>query len=136
MDDELLHLYIFRDHSLELATLGRFFNPNDEYSCYSLELPDLDNAPNISCIPEGIYIAERDYYNRGGYACFELRDVPSRSEIKIHIGNYPKDVLGCVVLGTRRVIDPPMVANSKNAFNDFMKYMEGVDRFKLEIRGV
>lgn len=128
-----MKLYLFRDHQDDRVTLGRLFNPNDDRGWQTLELPWKNNQSNISCIPDGVYIAERDFYHHGGYECFELRNVPNRSEIKIHIGNYPKDVKGCIVLGTDRNVDHPMVTNSRAAFKDFMDYMDGVERFKIEI---
>jgi len=39
-------------------TLGLFSVGN--FNCFSLELPNNGNQPDISCIPEGIY----DYYSR------------------------------------------------------------------------
>ena len=100
--------------------------------CYTLELPWRDNAPRVSCIPCGTYPLRYDFYNRGGYACWEIYDVPGRDEIKIHIGNVELDILGCVVLGTalgwiKKRGQPKSkwaVTSSGVAFRRFMEVME------------
>lgn len=103
---------------------------------YTLERRDLDNQPNISCITAGTYRAYRSFYNRGGYECFELENVPGRSEILIHIGNTEDDSAGCILVGSG-----VGVINSKNAvtasrvaFDAFMASLEGKDEFTLEIK--
>ena len=39
----------------------------DDFECYTVERPWLDNKPRESCIPEGVYRLELGMYNRGGY---------------------------------------------------------------------
>ncbi|CEM06622.1 unnamed protein product [Vitrella brassicaformis CCMP3155] len=55
----------------------------------------------------------------------QLQDVPGRTEIQIHTGNWVKDVTGCILPGTGTATDEkgPMVTNSGAAMN---KMMEGV----------
>lgn len=63
----------------------------------TLELPWLNNAKNISCIPAGTYLCKwAPFYQTHHY---ELQDVTGRSGIFIHNGNYVKDSLGCIVVG-------------------------------------
>ena len=128
-----MKLYLLRDYQTEEVTLGRIFDPNSNFYLHTLELPWLDNKPNISCIPADCYTAKRDYYHKGGYAAFELRNVPSRSEIKIHIGNWTRDVLGCIVVGKARMAKGNMVTSSRTAFREFMEYTKGHEYFELEI---
>lgn len=52
-----------------------------------LELPYLENRPQISCIPPGEYDCERIHHRKYG-VCFWIKDVPDRSGIIIHIGNF------------------------------------------------
>ena len=77
------------------------------FSCVTLELPWLDNQRNVSCIPEGIYTTSRHQSPNFGL-CFHVQDVPGRSHILIHAGNYvgsinPKtgtpDTRGCILPG-------------------------------------
>lgn len=87
-----------------LQTLGRmvlFEGSKIILQLYTLELPDLGNQQNISCIPEGKYEVHRIYSPKFG-KCFHLQDVPGRSEILIHKGNYNKDTHGCILVGMGR----------------------------------
>lgn len=136
-----MKLYLFRDYQDDRVTLGRLFNPNDDHGWQTLERPWKDNQKTISCIPDGIYVAELDMYYGGDgvggnqdYPAYELRNVPNRTEIKIHIGNYVRNVVGCIALGTTRDADHPAVWSSGKAFKDFMDYMDGVERFKIDIQ--
>ena len=84
-----------------LQTLGRlvlFGGSKIILQLYTLELPDLGNQQNISCIPEGEYEVHRIYSPKFG-KCFHIQDVPGRSEMLIHKGNYNKDTHGCILVG-------------------------------------
>jgi hypothetical protein len=82
----------------------------------TLELPYLENHRDISCIPPGEYKCDRVTSKKFGI-CYLLNDVPGRSGIIIHIGNYAAekilleraimrnvkkvDTLGCILVGLR-----------------------------------
>jgi hypothetical protein len=82
----------------------------------SLELPYLENHKDISCIPPGEYKCDRVTSKKFGI-CYLLNDVPNRSNIIIHVGNYASermlleraimrnvkkvDTLGCILVGLR-----------------------------------
>ena len=68
----------------------------------TLELPDLGNQKRISCIPEGKYKVHRIYSPKFGN-CFHIQDVPERTGILIHKGNYTKDTSGCILVGMNHV---------------------------------
>lgn len=65
---------------------------------YTLELPWNGNQHNSSCIPEGKYKVTKIYSPKFG-KCFLLHDVPDRSAILIHKGNYNTDTRGCILVG-------------------------------------
>lgn len=65
----------------------------------TLELPWLDNARDVSCVPAGSYTAERYLSPAHGYVVFRLIDVPGRSDVEIHVANLPCDLLGCIGIG-------------------------------------
>jgi hypothetical protein len=50
-------------------------------------------------------------------------DVPGRTAIRWHIGNYPRDVLGCSVVGT--AVGENRVENSRVAFAALMVKLQG-----------
>lgn len=68
------------------------------FSCSTLELPWLSNAKKISCIPCGSYRLVKHYSRKFG-RCFSIKAVPNRSHILIHVGNYKRDTLGCILVG-------------------------------------
>ena len=72
---------------------------NCVYKCKGLELPWLNNAPQVSCIPAGDYEAVLDYSPAFKYNLFELKGVPNRAEVKIHIANFARELRGCLAPG-------------------------------------
>lgn len=92
---------IKRTHHKTKQTLG-VFTLEDKgrviFECKTLELPWLDNEVRKSCIPTGCYeVVPRNSPKYGNH--FHIKDVPGRSSILIHIGNYYTDILGCVLVG-------------------------------------
>lgn len=93
------------------GTFGRLFT--EGFECAVLELPPRDNAPGLSCIPEGVYIclwtqsSTRKNADGSREWTFRLIDVPMREGILIHSGNfagdktrgYASDVEGCILVG-------------------------------------
>ncbi|WP_066834944.1 DUF5675 family protein [Rufibacter ruber] len=69
------------------------------YSCHTLELADRNNEPRVSCIPAGEYTVKKRTSAKYGQH-FHILDVPNRSYILIHLGNYHTDILGCVLVGS------------------------------------
>lgn len=70
------------------------------------ELPQREGIPGVSAIPPGAYLVEWAQSPRFGW-CYHVRNVPGRSSILIHVGNFVGDtergfkcdVLGCIVPG-------------------------------------
>jgi hypothetical protein len=81
-------------------TLGTLIARNGQsvFACKTLELPWLNNAKNISCVPVGTYLCKRIFSLKYGYV-YALQNVKGRSGIYIHIGNYFSDIAGCIILG-------------------------------------
>lgn len=95
-----------------------------EFRCFTLELPWMDNKPNISCVAPGIYKWKKRISPGKGYEVIELIDVHGRSFIQIHLGNYTSQIKGCILLGLGlKDIDKDGVfdvTNSETAFNKIM----------------
>ena len=86
------------DGKQTLGLLQCFSGIVKAFECKTLELPYLSNAANISCIPNGIYTVLK--YNSPTFGkCFKIFDVPGRSDILIHRGNYNRDTKGCILIG-------------------------------------
>ena len=102
---------------------------------FTLELPWLDNQKNISCIPTGEYNYIKRVSPGKGYEVIELVDVPDRAYIQIHLGNYMRQIEGCILPGTGLkdidrdgVID---VTNSEEAFNQIMNHAPVVGTLRI-----
>lgn len=68
----------------------------------TVELPWLNNQVEKSCIPEGKYKVVRRLGSESAkfkYTHFHVLDVPGRSWILFHVGNYTRDLLGCIAPG-------------------------------------
>lgn len=107
----------------------------------TLEPADFDNEPNISCIPAGTYNCRRvkNRTTTGGMKIpetFKVEGVSNRDGILFHVGNMSKDTEGCILLGTELGLfgDTVGVFNSKTAFKNFLRALEGVNEFILEVR--
>jgi len=61
------------------------------------------NTPFTNCIPEGTYEVTKIYSPTKG-KCFMVHDVPGRTAILIHKGNYASgkkvDTEGCILVGS------------------------------------
>lgn len=102
--------------------------------CRTIERPE---SGDVTCIPEGWYIAKK--YNSPANKCqvWLLQDVPNRTMIEFHIANYPHELLGCIAPGTEDQTGPnmePGVANSKVAFDAFMSSTADETEIAFEIK--
>jgi len=113
------------------------------FKCRTLELPNLNNESNVSCIPEGHYDVSPVYSQTFGNI-YGVEEVPGRSLIRIHQGNYagsinPKtghsDIRGCILVGKAFVdISGDGIADitsSKSTLKELMKIAP--DGFVLEV---
>ena len=66
---------------------------------------------------------------------FHVDGVENRSGILFHVGNYPKDTTGCILMGEMLRVskDQPTVLRSRPAFRRFLTLLEGEEEFKLRI---
>jgi hypothetical protein len=103
----------------------------------TLEPADNQNQRLRSCIPTGEYPCRR-VYKRTTYGgmyiaeTFTVDNVPSRSGILFHVGNYPRDTAGCILLGTAYTGEG-VIINSRAAFAEFLSALKGVEQFTLLI---
>lgn len=97
--------YLIRNFEGNIQTLGTMVVFDDftkVYECKTLELPWKENKRNISCIPKGSYIVRKRKAEESpsrAYDHFMVQDVPNRSYILWHAGNYNTDIKGCILMG-------------------------------------
>lgn len=109
---------------------------------YGLENPWLNNERSVSCIPEGIYAVGKrvspivQRISKGKYMeGWEVQNVPNRSFILFHAGNYVRNTDGCILTGSSKDFagGEPVVWRSAEAFDIFMAKMEECKITHVEI---
>ena len=126
-----LRLILERQNTDLKQTLGTMYVVNDadriQFSCWSLELPDLDNKSNISRIPAGNYNISKRWSKKFGHHMI-VKNVEGRKYILIHGGNTYLDTRGCILVGNDLAyvnedshID---VINSKKTLADILDLIE------------
>ena len=130
----LISRYVFTDKQTIgngfVLGLGNFI----KYEFRTLELPYLDNQKQISCIPCGDYkVIKRKSKKYGNH--FHVLDVPNRSYILIHNGNFNYQTKGCVLIGDDLMYlnenDDIDVINSKKTLKKLYSVLP--DEFDLSI---
>ena len=122
-------LHINRLHFGKNQTIGALTVVEDDkvlFGCWTLELPDLNNQSNISCIPSGIYNVKKRTSQKFGEH-LHILGVDNRNYILIHQGNYNSDIRGCILTGLNLsdinkdgLID---VVNSRVSLNRLLKLL-------------
>lgn len=123
---------MYRTMRSDQGTRGQLFS-NNGFACHSLELPWRNNQRNISCIPPGEYLTEIRLSQKFGKV-YHLKDVPDRTYILIHSGNWAGDISkgfnthvnGCILLGQKSGIlaNQWAVLNSRVNIRRFMDHMD------------
>jgi hypothetical protein len=125
---------IARFKSTHIVTLGAFYWHGDEQvSYYTVEKPDLNNMPFISCIPCGEYVVKKEDSPKYGPDMLTIQEVEGRTDILFHVANWPANVKGCVGMGTGVYPDLSGVSHSVDAINLFYAETKLEDEFSLTI---
>jgi hypothetical protein len=106
---------------------------------YTLELEWKNNNPKVSCIPPGTYRVVPHGWEKDSPVKYprtwRLLDVPNRSDILLHIGNYVRNTLGCILPGMGMQITQKfsMVSDSGTAI-EIMRREIGNQEFVLTVK--
>lgn len=102
---------------------------------YTLENPHRITTKD-SCIPAGTYTCV-PYTSSSHSDVYEVQDVPGRTYILFHSGNFESDTLGCILIGNIAgiLLNQPAVMDSKACMDRFKKLI-GKNEFKLILRDV
>ena len=130
-----------RQHTSAAGTFGVLI-ADDEKLWASLETPLAPIAGIRYAIPAGAYrcqivsspLIERITNGKHRLA-LEICDVPERSHILFHPGNFQSDSKGCILVGSKAALinGRPAIEKSQAAFADFMQYVEKADDIFLRI---
>jgi hypothetical protein len=124
-----MELTLIRIEKTKTATRGVMLL-NGFASFCTLE-PPANPLECLACVPEGTTCIPEGTYNCGPHSSakfgntFEVLNVPDRTEILFHAGNFPKDTHGCILIGSS--FDPHGIAitGSKTALADFLAKVKG-----------
>lgn len=129
-----------RTETSEEGTFGTLVTDSG-FACYSLELPWRDNAPNKSCIPDGVYACQVQDSPKHGRVYYVL-NVPGRTDVEIHAANWAGDVekgrkcqlLGCIAPGNAigELVGQQAVLGSRDALSRLMADLDE-EPFQLTI---
>src|SRR5262249_41787329 len=96
---------------------------DSQVECWTLEparvKPYHEGHP---CIPAGEYSVILSFSPHFKMVTPEVLAVPGHSDIRIHIGNYPKDTFGCILVGDTR--QENFVGLSKAAFSSLITLLK------------
>lgn len=133
MIDPKANLLLIRDTFTDKSTLGKLYL-NGEFYGHTLELAWKDNQKRASCIPKGVYEVKKRHTEKSKYKYEHLHilDVPDRELILMHIGNYPKNSKGCILVGNTRALN--FVGESRKAFYKLMYDLGSFEEIELIIK--
>ena len=106
----------------------------DGFTCVTLELPDKENQRDISCILEGDYICKKIVSPKFGLV-FQILNVSCRSNVLFHVGNYPNDTHGCILVGLSWGGNNKFITDSRAALDIMTNFLKKEKGFKLKITG-
>ncbi len=136
-----MNFFLDRTKFTETGTFGVITCEDDPFInglngiCYTLELPWLDNHPQTSCIPKGVYKCVK-HDSPAHPNTWEVTGVPDRSAILIHTGNTMDDSKGCILVGDSKgkIQNLSAVFNSKKTMEKLRGILPG--EFTLTIEEV
>lgn len=127
-------LTIVRVSSLDEGTFGVMLFNGKPFAVTG-ERPWMENKKSVSCIPTGVYLCKR--YKSAKYSnTFEIMNVPNRTYVLFHKGNFPlKDSEGCILIAEKfeEVNGKVAVLESKHGFEEFITKLKDVCTFTLQI---
>lgn len=94
----------------------------DGHTYYTLEPPKRAEKP--CAIPCGTYDVSIRWSEKHKRLVPHVENVPGFEEIEIHIGNFPKDTLGCLIVGQAAGTD--QVVGSRLAFDAIFRILSDV----------
>ena len=97
-----MKLTLVRKVPTEFSTPGEL-SIEDKFECFTLEPPTREQKPRA--IPVGTYTVIIAYSPKHGKNLPILQDVPGDEGIEIHVGNYPEDTQGCILVGMEEGVD-------------------------------
>lgn len=115
-----MKLLVTRNTFTGLSTVGELAVDGLHFG-YTLEPPKRDYKPH--CIPLGTYDVTIRWSPKHARLIPHVENVPGFEEIEIHVGNFPKDTEGCLLVGKVKGAKPDYIGLSRVAFDDLFQRM-------------
>ena len=138
----MIRLTLVRIESGDQGTFGYLDLPT--LRVFTGELPWRNNEPNLSCIPEGLYLCRLTFSPHFRKLLYEVTGVKGRTGIRIHSANFMGDrtlglksqLYGCIALGEKfgTMDGQRALLLSTPAVRRFEKRLQG-QPFELEVIG-
>lgn len=120
-----MKIEVVRHYFSENYTIGELYI-DGRYFCDTLE-PSVD-AKEHPAVKVGKYPLNICWSSK--FNCYMPKiEVPDRSGILFHVGNYPHDTLGCVLLGFNKIRG--QVCTSRVAFHHFCREVFDAVRYNV-----
>ncbi|MGN0282229.1 MAG: DUF5675 family protein [Prevotella sp.] len=107
-----------------------------QFFCNTLEPHAIDwsreqKVAGKTAIPEGTYKVRLGWSTKWGRTVPWLRKVPHFRDIQIHVGNFPKDTRGCILVGDQ---DKDVLIGSRLVFDRLMLKLRNEAEIWIEVR--
>ena len=117
-------------------TLGELYLEGIGYFCDTLEPHCIDwskekKVAGKTAIPEGRYKVKVGWSQRSGRNVPWLKKVPHFKDIQIHVGNFPKDTRGCILVGTR---NKNILVGSRVVFSKLMGKLQFENDIEIVVK--
>lgn len=131
-----MQLTVMRFFQSQTCTIGIMY-VDGVFQCFTLELPKYfdgaTNVPDKTCIPAGTYPVQMAFSEKHKARLPHVLNVPDRSAIEIHAGNYARDVLGCLVVAEGASPLVGYVGPSDSALHALLNKVPQSDPFSITV---
>ena len=103
------------------STMGELWVDGERF-CYTLEPETRQDAVKPRAIAEGVYGVEIGWSARHQRMIPIVEGVPGFAGIEIHVGNFPRDTEGCLLVGKSKGEDE--VGESAAAFSELFALID------------
>jgi hypothetical protein len=136
MEGNSVNLQLQRTDFTDNSTIGAL-SIDGEFECFTLEDPvRKEKIKGITAIPAGTYQVAITFSPRFQKLLPLLLNVPNFEGVRIHVGNFPRDTKGCILVGETKETD--MILESKVAFAALFEKLQvasDTEEIVIEITG-
>lgn len=127
-----IHLNVIRSIFTDVCTIGELTCLEEPMlKLVTLEPAELPPPIKPRAIPAGTYAITLYSSPHLGYKVPLLHDVDDFSDVEFHVGNYPRDTKGCILVGLKQ--EGNSIGFSKSAFEFLMVVLKDAETIHISI---